>query len=241
VLRGGYPDAYRRSEGRRRAWFRSYVTGVLQRDVRDLANIEGLTAMPRLLTLLAGRTANLLNTKAISSDLGLPYTTLQRYMTLLETTYLIRTIRTYTRNVGSRITKAPKLMFVDTGLAAALVNLSSQRLAREPDLLGPLVENFVAVELGKQASWHRRAPELFYFRTARGAEVDLVIEVEGRIVGVEVKARETVREADFSGLETLAQTVRSRFHRGVLLYLGDRVLPFGKRLHAVPVSALWKW
>ncbi|HET7875018.1 MAG TPA: ATP-binding protein [Methylomirabilota bacterium] len=241
ILRGGYPAAYRRSEARRRAWFRSYVTGVLQRDVRDLANIVDLTALPRLLTLLASRAGGLLNLADVSRGVGIPYTTLQRYMALLETTFLIHLVPAWSRNLGNRVTKSPKIAFVDTALAAALLDVTASRPGAEPGLSGPMVENFVIMELVKQASWHRRGPGLFHFRTPRGAEVDVVIEVEGRLIGIEVKASGTVRESDFRGLEVLAEMTGPRFHRGIVLYMGNRVLPFGPRFHAVPVAALWEW
>ncbi len=241
VLRGGYPGAYSRREGRRRAWFRSYITGVLQRDIRDLANIEGLTNLPRLLTLLASRTSGVFNLADISRGVGVPYTTLQRYMTLLETTFLIRLIPVWSGNLGSRVTKAPKLAFVDTALVAALLNLTEMRLVKEPALFGPLLENFVVMELLKQASWHPSEPQVFHFRTPKGAEVDVVLETNGHLVGVEVKAAETLTGDDFRGLTMLASMTGRRFHRGMVLYLGERVVPFGKQLYAVPLSALWEW
>jgi predicted AAA+ superfamily ATPase len=241
VLRGGYPVAYRRDETRRRAWFGSYVTGVLQRDIRDLANIEGLTALPRLLALLAAQTSGLLNLASINNAVGISYTTLQRYMSLLQTTFLIRTVPAWSKNLGKRATKTPKVLFGDTGLAASLLGFSRTRLETDQGVFGRLFENFVTMELVKQASWHPKRPEVFHFRSQKGAEVDVVLEVDGRIIGVEVKAAENLSGDDFRGLSILEDMVGRRFHRGIVLYTGKRILPFGQRLHAVPASALWKW
>lgn len=241
ILRGGYPDAYRRAEGRRRRWFASYTTAVLQRDVRDLAHIEKLTAMPNLLALLAARTAGLLNLADVGRGTGLPYATLHRYMALLQTTFLVRLIPAWATNLGSRVTKAPKVAFLDTGLAGALLRVTETRLPHEPTLWGALLENFVGAELLKQASWHRDAPEIHHFRTPQGAEVDLVLERNGRVVGVEVRASQTVTGADFRGLNALAELAGRRFHRGLVVYLGGHTVAFGQNVHAVPLTALWEW
>jgi predicted AAA+ superfamily ATPase len=241
ILRGGFPDAYERPEARRRRWFASYVTAVLERDVRELAHIEKLTAMPDLLTLLASRTAGLLNLADIGRGIGLPYATLQRYMTLLQTTFLIRLMPAWATNLGSRVTKAPKVAFVDTGLAGALLQLTEARLLAEPVLWGGLLENFVGLELLKQASWHPDPPQLFHFRTPKGAEVDLVLEQNGHVVGVEVRSAQTVTAEDFKGLKALAELAGRRFHRGLVLYLGRQAVAFGPNLQAVPLTALWEW
>lgn len=240
ALRGGYPVAYGRSEERRRDWFAAYITTILQRDVRDLADIEGLSTLPRLLSLIAGRAGSLLNVSDLSRSSGIPLSTLQRYMTLLEAVFLVGRIPAWSSNRAKRLIKTPKVSIVDTGLMAHLVGLTSIRLAREPTLAGSLLESFVATELNKQLSWGQRA-ELFHFRTHGGREVDLVLEADdGRIVGIEVKASATIDSRDAAGLRTLAEEAGNRFHRGVLLYAGSEMLPFGPGLHALPMSSLWQ-
>jgi predicted AAA+ superfamily ATPase len=241
ILRGGFPDAYARPEARRRRWFASYVMAILERDVRELAHIERLTAMPDLLTLLAARAGGLLNLADIGRGIGLPYATLQRYMALLQTTFLIRLLPAWATNLGSRVTKAPKVAFVDTGLAGALLQLTEARLLGEPVLWGGLLENFVGLELLKQASWHADPPQLFHFRTPKGAEVDLVLERHGHVVGVEVRSAQTVTAEDFKGFRALAELAGRRFHRGLVLHLGGQTAAFGPNLQAVPLTALWEW
>jgi len=241
LLRGGYPPAVERADPeRRRAWFGSYIMTILERDVREIAHIEGLTALPRVLELLATRTAGLLNFADLARSLAIPQTTLKRYFALLEATFLVQFVPAWSANLGKRLIKAPKLFLNDTGLAASLLGLNQERLDREATLRGALIENFVAVELRKQAGWSRVPAQLFHFRTAGGQEVDFILEEPGgRIVGLEIKASSTVRGHDFSGLKALAEAAGARFHRGVVLYGGDTVVPFGPHLYALPFGTLW--
>jgi len=241
ILRGGYPEAYaRKAWPRRRAWFESYVWTLLQRDVRDLANVEGLTAMPRLLGLLASRIGSLLNHAEISRSLGLPQTTLKRYMALLETTFLVQLLPAWSSNLGKRMVKSPKVYLNDTGLAASLLGQSSEAALRQSQLLGALTENFVVAELRKQVTWSRTQPSLFHFRTLAAQEVDVVMEsLSGELVGLEVKTGLTVEAKYFQGLHVLAEEAGKRFRCGVVLYGGRDVVPFGRNLFAVPLPALW--
>ena len=238
---GGFPEIRtRRSQARRQAWFDSYVDAILQRDVRDLANIERLTEIPRLLALLASRAGELVNFADLGRTLGIPQTTLKRYLALMEMTFLVRLLPAWFSNLGKRLAKAPKLLLTDTGLLAHLIEADEERLRRDRTLLGHVLENFVAMELIKQLGWSARRCRSFHFRTESGAEVDLVLEDRaGRLVGVEVKSAAAVRQQDFRGLETLARLAGDRFVRGVVLCTGTTVVPFGRNLFALPVSQLW--
>lgn len=241
ITLGGFPEVRTlRDEGRRGAWFASYVTTILQRDVRDIANVEGLTTMPALLSLLAARSAGLLNMSELSRSAGLKLTTLNRYLALLETVYLVQRLPAWSQNAGKRLVRAPKLHFVDTGLAAYLLGLDERGIAAAPQALGRLLETFVVNELQKDLGWADVQARLYHFRSADRHEVDIVIEdAAGRVVGVEVRASATPTQSDFNGLRVLASLAGERFVRGVVLHLGDAQLPFGHRLEAVPVSSLW--
>lgn len=242
ALRGGFPEAVaRRDPERRRAWFRSYVTTMLERDVPNLGQIEGLTDLPRLLSVLAARSATLLNIAELSRCVGLPHTTLTRYLALLERTFLVRRIPAWAGNRARRAVKTPRVWIPDTGLLGHLAGLTPARLAEEPTAVGPLFETFVTSELTKQLAWSRTRAELFHFRTHAGREVDLVLEADdGRLVGIEVKSGATVGVADLKGLETLREIAGKRFHRGVVLYGGREAVPFRPDLWVLPVSALWQ-
>ncbi len=242
VVAGGYPEPFTRPAGaRREAWFRAYLTTILQRDVREISNIEGLTQLPRLLELLAARSATALNAADIARSAAIPYTTLQRYLSLLQATYLIHLLPAWSTNLGNRAVKSPKMLLNDTGLAASLLRLDEAALLSSPTLAGPLFENFVAMELLKIASWSSARPGVFHWRTQTRQEVDLVLEGPGRsIAAVEVKASATVAPDDFRHLRALAALCGHRFRRGVVLYAGERALPFGPDLYAVPIDALWR-
>ncbi len=243
ILRGGFPEAVAiGSADRRGAWFDAYLMTILGRDVRDLANIEGLIELPRLLALVAARPMALLNYAELVRSAGLSQSTLKRYFALLEAVFLVRTLRPWHANIGKRMVKTPKVLLCDSGLAAHLMGIDGARLAQDRTLLGGLLESFVAMEITKQIGWSTSAPELYHFRTHEGDEVDLVLERRsGALVGIEVKSAATVTGTDFKGLRALAQAAGRRFHRGVVLYTGAEVVPFGARLHAVPIEALWRW
>jgi len=241
IVLGGFPEVRTlRDTQRRSAWFASYVTTILQRDVRGIANVDGLVTMPALLQLLAARSATLLNASELSRGAGLKLTTLNRYLALLETVYLVHRLPAWTPNLGRRLVRSPKLHFVDCGLAAYLIGLDERGLGAAPQALGALLETFVVNELQKQLGWARTHARLFHFRSADRKEVDIVIEdATGHIVGVEVRATATPGQADFSGLRALKELAGERFVRGVVLHLGDAALPFGDRLEAAPVASLW--
>ncbi len=242
MLKGGYPEVNQRSaQVRRDAWFGSYITTILQRDVRDLSNIESLTAMPRLLSLLASRSASLLNFSELSRSTTLPQSTLKRYIALLETTFLVQFLPAWSANMGKRLVKSPKVFLTDTGLMGHLTGLNRERLEHEPHLMGPLMENFAVMELRKQITWSRIQPKMFHFRTQVGQEVDVVLEdSQGRLVGIEVKASGTVTCKDTQSLRFVAESLGKRFVRGIVLYTGSEVIPFGANMHAVPISSLFR-
>ncbi len=241
LLAGGYPEALTRTDPvRRAAWFDSYLDTMVQREVRDLAAIEGLTTLPRLLRLAAARTGGLLSWADLARDADLPQTTLKRYLALLEALYLLHRIPAWSANLGSRQVKAPKLFLADSGLAAHLAGSDAETLLAGEGPLGPLLETFAVNEILRAAAWSATRPALYHFRTHAGREVDLVLEDRrGRCVAVEIKATATPGARDAAGLTAFAETAGKRFLRGVLLYLGKEVVPFAANIHAVPIGALW--
>ena len=241
ILAGGYPLVLARKPGaRRKAWFQSYLTTLLQRDVRDLASIADVTAVPRLLSVVANRVGGLLNFADLSRTLGLPQTTLKRYFALLEATFLVQLLRPWSGNLGQRLIQTPKVYLDDAGLLAHLSGLTVERLRVDGTLAGGLLENFVLMELRKQAAWSETQPEFFYWRTASGQEVDIVLEDSaGRVVGIEIKASSTLGSGDVRGLQAMAKALGKRWIRGVVLYTGTEVIPFAANLHGVPVAHMW--
>ena len=242
AMLGGYPPVVSRTgESRRRAWFESYLTTLLQRDIRELTQVADVTAVPRLMAVLATRVGGLLNVADLSRSLALPQSTLRRYFALLEATFLVQVLRPWSANLGQRLIQTPKVYLADTGLVSHLLGLNAERLDRDPTLAGALLENFVWMELRKQAGWGRERPTISFWRTASGQEVDLVLEDRsGRVVGIEVKAGATLGGGDVRGLQAMAAAVGKRWHRGVVLHTGSTVIPFASNLHGVPISCLWR-
>lgn len=241
LLCGGYPEVVSRNSPRRRAaWFNSYLQAIMQRDVRDLANVEQLTEIPNLIKLLSTRSAGLLNFAEISRSSGLPQTTLKRYFSLLETLFLVYRLPAWERNLGKRLVKAPKVFLPDSGMLAHLVELSPERLTVEAGLPGSLVETFVLSELLKHLAFSERQLTLWHYRTQSNIEVDFILENRlGKLTGIEVKASHSVGSKDFNGLRHLKETEPQFFQRGIVLYSGREVVPFAADLFAVPLSMWW--
>jgi uncharacterized protein len=246
VLKGGYPEALRRtSASRRQTWLQDYVALILDRDVRDIANIDQLGRMPRLLDMLAAHAGQLVNHSSYGAALGLTVPTARKYVGILERLFLTRMLPPWSHNAVSRLTKTPKLHFLDTGLLAALRDVSPAQLQkdrnRERTAWGPLLENFVVSEVLKLATWSDKRFRISHFRTKEQDEVDVVIEDRrGRVIGIEVKASATVRSNDLRGLRQLQAAVGSKFVQGLVLHDHDRITPFDEKLHAGPVSLLWQ-
>jgi hypothetical protein len=241
MVAGGYPSVFTRRPRSRQRWYRSYVRTVTERDVREISGVQDVASVRRLLRVLAARTAQEFNLADVARDLDLPRSTVAGYLPLLESLYMVQRLPAWSRNLTQRFVRHPKLHLVDAGLAASLVGADAEALARPGHpALGPLLETFVAAELRRQATWSETEADLFHFREHNGVEVDLVLEAnDGRVAGVEVKASSTVEGRDFRGLDLLHDRLADRFAMGVVLHLGERVLPFGDRRVAMPISALW--
>lgn len=239
IVGGGFPEALsRKRAARRQAWFDAYVTTITQRDIRQLSNIDGLTGLPRLLSLLAVRSGALANVAELARAVAIPQATLHRYLALLETTFLYQPLPAWHANLGKRLIKAPKMYLLDSGLACALGGAATA-LPDAPHY-GGLLETFVLNELRRIASGMAMPPKIFHYRSAGGVEVDFVIEdTAGNVVGVEVKANRSLGERHFAGLRDLEAALGKRFRCGVVLYGGEEVVRFGRSLWAAPTRLLW--
>ena len=241
VLAGGYPEVLeRRSWRRRQDWYDHYVDGIVQRDIREVAQVGQLAQMPKLLNVLAEHAGRLVNYSGIGAGLGMNHVTTQKYTGVFESLYLIHSLQSWHSNRLKRLIKSPKLHFLDSGLLSALKGLSLERIAKDRTAFGATLETFVAGEILKIASWSDERCSFSHFRDKDGNEVDLVIENRrGEIVGIEVKASATLSSADFSGLRKLAAACGNNFVHGIVLYDSDQVVPFGEKLSALPLASLW--
>lgn len=241
ILVGGYPSVQQVDFQTREAWLRSYLNLILQKDIKDLAQIEKVTELPNLLRLLAARAAGLLNVAELSRESTIAAKTLHRYLALLETIFIVNTQPAWSTNLSIRFVKAPKLYFVDSGLLAYLLDMNIEKAMDDSVHMGRILENFVVSELQKQATWSKQLINLYHFRASSGEEVDAVMENRsGQVVGIEIKTSKKVTSQDFKGLSFLQNKAKQRFVQGIVLYTGSEYVPFGKQLCALPVSALWQ-
>jgi len=242
IVRGGLPEATSRDDPRRRQRFLdAYVQALIDRDVLQLAELQRKGELRKLVRLLAARSATIIATNSLESALGLSRPTIARYLQALEEIFLVKRIPGWSRNLGTRATAAPKLIFVDSGIAANEIAVDARALLRPGAPFGQLLESFVLSELSRQLTWSAQPVELSHYRDHSKFEVDAVLENRsGQVVGVEVKAASTVGPDDFRGLRRLADRLGDDFIAGVVLYTGTSTLPFGTKLRAMPVSALWQ-
>jgi uncharacterized protein len=241
ICTGGFPEVVGRVPSRRARWFRSYVTTSVQKVVAQLADIERVAEMPRLLRMCAARSGTELNVASIANELGIPARTGSAYLAHLETAFAVQLIPAWSTNLSSKVVHRPKISIVDSGLAAYLNGQTPASLLGSPEVFGQLLETFVGNELRRQITWSETQPTLWHFRDRNGPEVDLVLEApDGRLVGVEVKATKSPRSSDFRGLRFLADRLGARFHAGVVLSLAPEAVPMGEKMLSLPIESLWR-
>lgn len=242
VIRGGYPEALSREDKRRRkTWAKQYIDALIQRDIKDIASIDKLDQVPRLLRALAQTAGQLCNYSQLGGQVGIDHKTASKYIAVFEQMYLMQRLTPWSGNRLTRLLKTPKLQFLDSGLLSVLVDFSDP--LRQRMLFGQLLESFVFAELRKQATWAEGEYGLFYYRDKDQNEVDFVIEnASGEIIGVEVKAAASVSLNDLAGLKKLASLAPQVFKAGIILYDGTETLPLGQTngrpLWAMPLSTL---
>ena len=241
IKKATFPEIIQAEAADRRIWFDGYITSILQRDVRQISELEKISILPHLLSILASRTGGLMNDSDIAREAGLNSVTGRTYREILKLMFLSFDIKPWYRNVGKRLVKAAKGYLIDTNLICHLLDYSIDDIAlTKPDLFGHLLENFVATELLKQLSNSDVKAELYHFRTSDGKEVDFILErPDGTVLAIEVKRAETVTMEDFKGIKVFQELTGDDFLGGIVLYSGKDVAPFGKNLWAVPFFALW--
>lgn len=238
ILRGGYPEPSGFAKPQSRAlWFESYLNTYLQRDVLDLVRIEHADLFLRLIRLLATRTSQLLNLSSLARELALPQPTVARYADWLTITYQRFETRPYSTNVGKRWVKTPKSYWTDTGMAAGLLGWRTWQDVKNAGADGALLETWVATELRKWSSAAGRTP-IYFWRTHGGNEADFIVERDGHVIAMEVKAGQRIDARDLKGLAECREALGKRFRRGIVFYGGGEVQPLGDRCIAVPLSFL---
>lgn len=240
VVTGGYPEAItRKKEARIKRWHKQYIDTLIQRDVKEISSIQHLESLPKLLSSLANHSGQLLDKSNLAASVGVSRTTINRMVNLLKSIFLLNELVPWSTNRHSRLVKMPKSHLTDTGLICAMLNVGTTQLEDDKKLFGHILESFVFNELLRQSSHLEEFIDFFHYRDHDKKEVDIVIEVQNSLIGIEVKAAETVRKKDFSGLETFRNRVPKKFKHGLIFYDGDRILSFGGGMLAVPISCLW--
>lgn len=242
LVTGGYPHSLEiKRSTQRNIWFRSYIETILQKDIKELSDIEKLQEIPNILSIIASRVGNFMNLSDVGRVAGVKTTTMQRYATLLKAVFLMVEVPAWFVNYEKRLIKAPKVYLNDTGLLCHLMSLDEAALIENKNVAGHVFENFVCMELIKQISWSDSVPiNLYHFRTQRGEEVDFVLEGPGgKIVGIEVKSKRVCSLSDIEGLKKLQDLSKEKFHRGIVLYRGEKTVFLDHNILAIPVTALW--
>ena len=244
TCRGGMPLAIH-THGRQRTNFhRSYLASALTRDVLDLSRVRQINVLPRLMERLAAQTGQVLNIVKASNDAGIEPRTGDNYTRLLEALFLVRRLPAWGRTLRARAAHSPKLHVVDSGLAAYLLGITPEKLARrDPAALsefGHLFETFVVSEILKHISWRDDIREVGHWRTHDGQEVDLVAEThDGAVLGFEIKAGSEIDQKALRGLRAPRESLGDQFHAGFLLNTGTQAYSLEDRIHICPVDRLW--
>jgi len=235
------PEALGRTRwSRKQDWYHGYLDAIVQRDVKDVAQIEQLAIMPKLMSVLAEHSGQLVNYSGIGASLDLNHVTTQKYVNVFESLYLVHTLQPWFTNRLKRLTKSPKLHFLDAGLLAAMRDVSPDLVRKNRTSFGSILETFVFSELRKIATWSEQSCSFSHFRDKEKNEVDIVLENRrGEVIGIEVKSSATVSAGDFSGMRKLATACGDKFIQGMVLYDHDQVVPFGEHMFAAPLSCLW--
>jgi uncharacterized protein len=240
LFEGGYPEPSRRPANRARQWHRNYLASIIERDIKDIADIRQSSEVARLLELLSERTATLLNVSRLAQNLGLNRTTLDHYLQLLERLFLVRRLPAWHHRAAKRLVKTPKIHIVDSGLAATLSGLQASDWLEQRTAVGHLLESFVVQQVVAQGSWTDPDLRFWHYRDKDKVEVDLVVSRSRSLWGIEVKSAASVSPRDTLGLRRLAAHAGDQFSGGIVFYTGNHVLPLGdSRFLAVPLRELW--
>jgi len=236
IIKGGYPEIQKIDTVMGRyLWFSSYIRTYIERDIRDLGELRNLDKFIKMFNLLAPRSANLLNKSELARDAQLEIKTLENYLNLLKTVYQIHILAPYSRNISKRIVKSQKLFFTDSGILSHLLGVSTKEDLMQSPYKGLIFETFVFSEILKTINYSDKPAELFFYRTFDRHKIDFIIEQGRSIVAIEVKFSKTVTRDDFKYIASLDKAVEN-LKAGYVLYMGDRILPFGEKFYALPVN-----
>lgn len=237
LLRGGYPELVADPARETSLWQSSYVQTYLERDVRSLRQVGDLLTFQNFLRVLAARSGQLLNLADVARDLGVAVNTAKAWLGVLEATYQVIVLRPYHANVGKRLVKTPKVYFTDTGLLCHLAGLKDPAHAASGPLGGAIFETAVLLEIVKAFAARGEEARVFFWRTATGTQVDLVVELGERLVPIEVKLSATPRPAMADGIRAFQADLGARALPGYVVHPGDVQMPLAPNVVALAFGA----
>ena len=237
-LRGGYPELVAEPDRDIRLWHSSYVQTYLERDVRSVRQVGDLISFQSFLRALAARTGQLLNLTDVARDLGVAVNTAKAWLSVLEATFQVIVLRPYHANVGKRLVKTPKVYFTDTGMLSYLAGLKDPDHAAAGPLGGAIFETAVLLEIAKAFVNRGEEPQIHFWRTSAGVEVDLVVEAGGKLIPIEVKLSATPRPAMASGIRAFQEDLGEKAGQGFVIHPGDVTLPLAPKVVALPFAEL---
>lgn len=240
VAGGGFPEPLKRKLfERKQAWYDSYITSLVERDMKDISEIRHVEQIPLMLKFLSAMNAELLNVSSLSNMLDMTRPTTNKYLQLLQQIFIVDLLKPWYANKGKRLIKTPKVHFVDTGLICSLQGMNASALVNDRNLFGHLLESYVYNELKRQASGLASPVNFYHFRDTNQNEIDIIIETRSsELYAIEVKATSTVRPSDFNTMKRFAEQHANRFKMGILFYDGELALPSGEQFLAVPFDWL---
>ncbi len=237
-LRGGYPELVANPKRDISLWHASYVQTYLERDVRNLRQVGDLTQFQNFLRALATRSAQLFHLSDIARDLGIAVNTVKAWLSVLEATHQVIVLRPYFTNVGKRLVKTPKVYFTDVGTLCYLSGLRDPQHAASGPLGGAILETAVLSEIMKTLIHRGIEPQLYFWRTSAGTEVDFIVEMAGKLIPIEVKLSATPTAAMASGIKIFRKDLGNRTAPGYVIHPGDIHLPLGPGVSALPFAEL---
>ena len=238
ILRGAYPEIVSQPGRDARLWQASYVQTYLERDVRNLRNVGDLTLFQTYLRALASRSTQSLNLSELARDVGVSVSTAKDWLSILEASFQVFVLRPYFANIGKRLVKSPKVYFMDTGLLSYLVGLRDVEHTAAGPMGGAIFENLVAAELYKTLIHRGEEPAMYFWRTASGSEVDLIVEIQGKLIPIEVKLSATLRPEMAREIAGFKRDFGDRALPGYVVHPGDTILPLGGGAVALPFALL---
>lgn len=239
ILMGGYPEIQKiNSQYGRYLWFSSYISTYIERDIRIIGDLRHIDKFIKLFNVLASRSGNILNKTELSNSIDLDVKTVSNYLSLLELIYQTYMLKPYSTNFSKRFIKSGKLFFTDTGVLSHLLNIENKQDFLNSQYKGHIFETFVFSELLKSIKYSDKKTNFYYYRRTDKHEIDFILERNNKIIPIEVKFSKKITKNDFKHIKHAIETLKN-IDYGFIFYMGDKLIPFGENLYAIPISILF--